>query len=192
VGYVTPGAAPGANGRQGLTLVAAILAFLAVPLILLACALPVLSFSVNGHTQSASLFNPGPGLASELWFVVEPVAVAALGIVGGVLLIIWRSGWRATVVAGMLTASGVQTLFLFLGDALGYDGGGSHPGPGGAVGMVAGALMAAGGIMGIVILRARGQGENPAPGVTSSPASGGTATAPYPGAYPYPGSYPSP
>jgi hypothetical protein len=132
---------------------AGILAIVAALVIVAASAVPYVRFStgVAGHFQPVSIFNPGPGSnASHLWYAVEPGGVALLGIILGVLLMVARKGSLLAVAAGMLIAFGMQTVFLFLGYALGLDYGTNQPGVAGAVGILGGLLLACAGVMGAV------------------------------------------
>jgi len=70
---------------------AGVVAIAAAVLIIVACALPYVQVkdALGEHFTSISIFNAGPGAsASNLWFAVEPVGVAVLGIVGGILLLL--------------------------------------------------------------------------------------------------------
>lgn len=119
-------------------------------LILLACALPyvrVKSFT-GSHFTNVSIFNAGPDTsASNLWFAVEPVSVAAFAIAGGVLLMTIGYGRLRAVVAGTLVAFGIQTILLFLGYALGLSYGTDKEGIAGALGMLGGYLLAGAGVV---------------------------------------------
>jgi len=164
----TPGATP--NGRaaarqdpagrdRGLRVAAGVLAIVAALIVVAASALPYVRFStgVAGHFQSMSIFNPGPGSnASNLWYAVEPAGVALLGIILGVLVMVVRRGSLLAVAAGMLIAFGIQTVFLFLGYALGLDFGTNKPGVAGAVGILGGLMLACAGIMAAASRTAQG------------------------------------
>jgi hypothetical protein len=119
-------------------------------LIVLACALPyvqVKSFT-GSHFTALSIFNAGPGSsASNLWFAVEPVGVAAFAIAGGILLMTIGFGRLRPVVAGTLVAFGIQTILLFLGYALGLGYGTNQEGIAGALGMLGGYLLAGAGVV---------------------------------------------
>jgi len=156
-------------------------------LVVIACAVPYVKFTVGSHTQSVSLFNPGPDApGSEYWFVVEPVGVIILAILGAVLIL--ASSGRArrrAVVAGGLTALGIQTLFLFAGYAWGNGGDGNQTGPAGYIGMVAAILVAVSGIIG---LTAKDNEETAqAPGTNGPAAGAGTSAPTYQPPYPGPG-----
>ena len=148
---------PAARDR-GLRVAAGVLAIVAALIVVAASALPYVRFStgVAGHFQSVSIFNPGPGSASNLWYAVEPAGVALLAIILGVLLMVIRKGSLLAVAAGMLIAFGIQTVFLFLGYALGLDYGTNKPGVAGAVGILGGLLLACAGIMGAASRTAQG------------------------------------
>jgi hypothetical protein len=128
---------------------AGILAIVAALVIVAASVLPYIKLSSGaGHFQPMSIFNAGPGSnSSNLWFAVEPAGVALLGIILGVLLMVIRRGRLLAVAAGMLLAFGIQTVFLFLGYALGLDYGANKPGVGGAAGILGGLLLACAGVM---------------------------------------------
>jgi hypothetical protein len=119
-------------------------------LIVLACALPyvrVKSFT-GSHFTNVSIFSAGPGSsASNLWFAVEPVGVAAFAIAGGILLMTIGYGRLRAVVAGALVAFGIQTILLFLGYALGLSYGTDKEGIAGALGMLGGYLLAGAGVV---------------------------------------------
>jgi hypothetical protein len=111
----------------------------------------------SGHYDSLSILKPGAGnTASVLWYAVEPVGVALLGIVLGVLLMIIRKGRLTAIAAGMLIAFGIQTVFLFLGYALGFSFATYKPGIAGPVGVLGGLLLACAGVMGAASRTARG------------------------------------
>jgi len=153
----TAGPDPAARDRR-LRVAAGILAIAAALVVVAASALPYvrLSTGVAGHFESMSIFNAGSGSnASNLWFAVEPAGVALLGIILGVLLMVIRKGSLLAVVAGMLVAFGIQTVFLFLGYALGLDYGTNKPGAAGAIGILGGLLLAGAGVMGAASRAAR-------------------------------------
>jgi hypothetical protein len=157
------------------------LAIVGAVVAVVACAVPFVTFVFGGHHQSASIFSPGPDTpGSDLWFVVEPVGVAALAIVGGVLLLAVRRGRLPAVAAGMLAAFGIQTVFLFLGYTLGYDNSGNQVSAGGPVGIVAGILLVVAGFLGLGSLRDQATAQNPAPGPVPPPGGAGAGAPPYP------------
>ena len=76
--------------------------------------------------------------------------VVLVAIVGGILLLVTRRDMLVTIVAAMLTALGTQTFFLFVGYAFGLEFGTDKMGVGGGVGMLAGFVLAAAGIIGLI------------------------------------------
>jgi hypothetical protein len=147
---------------------AGIVSIAAAVLIIVACALPYVQvkYSAGARATSISIFNAGPGAsASNLWFAVEPVAVAVLGIVGGILLLTIASIRLRSVVAGMLVGFGIQTILLFLGYALGLDYGLNRAGLAGGVGMLGGYLLAGAGC----VAAASQAGRTPAPAPVALP-----------------------
>jgi hypothetical protein len=183
-GYGVPAAVPAQPRGTRPKLVPGILAFLGAVLAFVASAVPFTQLNLgNGHMQAESLFTPGPGAPGALyWFAVEPVGVALIAILCGVLLLNRRKGRVQVLAASMLIALGFQTLFLFAGYAFGYLYSGNHIGAGGPVGMVAGVLLGAAGFAGLT-------GNTGEPSQDSVP--GSAAVAPGPGAAaPYPPPYP--
>jgi hypothetical protein len=178
-------ARPGTGkGRKTLS---GILALLGGVLVVVACAVPYVKFTVGSHTDSVSLFNPGPDApGAEYWFLVEPLGVIILAILGAVL-VLTSSGRarRRAVVAGALTVLGIQTLFLFAGYAWGNGGDGNQTGPAGYIGMVAAILVAVSGIIGLTAK----DNEEPAQAATTTnaPAGAGTSAPAYQPPYQGPG-----
>jgi hypothetical protein len=156
-------AAPPAPPGTRLAAVGAGVAFLGAVVILIACALPYATYtdpSVSPTTPS--IFNPGyPG---ALWYAVEPVTVALIGIVAGVLLIALRGRVARALAAAALLALGVQTVVLFVGYV-----GAAATGPseraaiGGAIGLLGGLVLAIGGALAAASLSVR-----PGPAVPGS------------------------
>ncbi len=184
-GYGLParGARPATD--KGPKTVAGILAFVGALLVIVACAVPFVKFTIDGHTQSETIFNPGPDTpGADYWFLVEPIGVILLAIVGGVLILASGRGRMRSVAAGGLIVLGIQSLFLFAGYALGYLSDGNQAGPGGPIGMVAAVLV---GLSGFIALAAKA-GEEPgqAPGTGGPAAGAGTGAPTY--QPPYPGS----
>jgi hypothetical protein len=152
-------ACPGPAARdRGLRVVAGILSIAGALVIVAASLLPYARLPTgSGHYDSLSILRPGTGsTASALWYAVEPVGVALLGIVLGVLLMVIRKGRLPAVVAGMLIAFGIQTVLLFLGYALGFSFATYKPGSAGPVGVLGGLLLACAGVMGAASRGARG------------------------------------
>ena len=156
---------------------AGVVSIAAAVLIIVACALPYVQVkaALGGHFTSISIFNAGPGAsASNLWFAVEPVGVAVLAIVGGILLLTIGSVRLRSVVAGTLVAFGIQTMLLFLGYALGLGYGGNRAGLGGAIGMLGGYLLAGAGCVAAASRAGRAPVQAPvAPPSWGAPVSGG-------------------
>jgi hypothetical protein len=152
-GWSPPGYARPPVGRKpgfGLRLTGMLLAIAGALGIIVACLLPFGYFQQSGGGQSSSsILNAGPPDAL-LWFAAEPVVVALVALVAGIVLLVSRSQGVRWAMAGVLLAFGIQTALLFLGYLLGYSvGSGSHHGPGGPVGIFAGLLLLAAGIIGL-------------------------------------------
>lgn len=180
-GYAAPAPAAGATTRDWQKVTAGILGILGAALVVAASAIPFVSFSFGSSHQSASIFNPGPQApASAFWFVVEPAGVALLAIAGGILLLAVRRGRLPLVAGGMLVAFGVQTFFLFLGYAFGYDSRGNQMGAGGLVGLLAGIVLAVAGFIGLAGQHDPASAHSPAAGPTLPPAGTGMGAPPYP------------
>lgn len=135
------GASFGRTREVSLRVGAGIVAGAAAVVIIWACALPL---AIIGGT-AFSIFR-----ASHLfWIAVEPVAVAVLGVYAGIVMVTGRRGsglhW---LVAGMLLASGTQTVLFFVGLRFGFVGG--RPGSAGAVGILGGVVLVAAGVLGAV------------------------------------------
>lgn len=161
---------------------AGILAIVGGLLAVVASAVPFVTYSFGSTHVSSSIFSPGPHApGADYWFVVEPVGVVLLGILGGVLLLVQRRGHLPAVAAGGLVALGIQTLFLFAGYAFGYQTSGNHAGAGGPIGLVAGVLLAVGGFMGLAGVARDRQSQSPG---TSGHAAGAGAPATYQPPYP--------
>jgi hypothetical protein len=145
-------AAPPASPGLRYAVAGAVAAFVGAIVVILACALPYATLTGNAVSNpTPSIFNPG--YSGGLWFAVEPVVVAALGIVAGVLLIALRGRVPRALAAGVLLALGVQTIVLFAGYVGSSAGGESEQvGIGGAIGVVGGLAMAFGGTLAAVSL----------------------------------------
>ncbi len=128
---------------NGMRIAGAIAAVLGAGLIVWACALPDIRVTSGNSTESFSIFNSGSG--GTLWFAVEPIGVAALGIAGAVLiLLIARSARLRLIAAGVLAGLGIQTVLLFAGYEFSVRSP-EHAGPAGITGIIGGlALLAAG------------------------------------------------
>jgi hypothetical protein len=140
-------AAPRASPGMRYAVAGAVAAFVGAIVVIVACALPYANLTDNSVSNTTpSIFNPGyPG---GLWYAVEPVAVAVLGIVAGVVLIALGGRVPRALAAGVLLALGAQTIVLFAG-YLGSSASGSSErvGIGGAVGVVGGLAIAFGGTL---------------------------------------------
>jgi hypothetical protein len=151
-----PAAPPAAPGSR-FAVAGALVAFAGAVVIIVACALPYATFTDPSVSPSTlSIFNPGyPG---ALWYAVEPVAVAVLGVAAGVLLIALRGRVPRALAAGVLLALGVQTFVLFIGYVLAAaTGPGEHAAIGGGIGLLGGLAMAIGGALAAASLTVRTQ-----------------------------------
>lgn len=145
--YGPPAPRPAGSG-QNLKVIGGILAIVAALIVIAGSALPYVHQPTGiGHkVSSPSIFyTPYPGW-TYLWFAAEPIVVTLAAIVGGILLLASRRDILVTIVAAMLTALGVQTIFLFAGYALSSVSP-DKAGPGGGVGMLGGFALAAAGIL---------------------------------------------
>jgi hypothetical protein len=134
----------------GLRLTSMLLAIAGAVGIVVACLVPYAHFPPQVSGQSSpSILNPGPPDALK-WFAAEPVAVALVVLVAGIVLLVSGSQGARWTTAGVLLAFGIQTPLLFAGylfaTALGT---GFHHGPAGTVGILAGLLVLAAGITGL-------------------------------------------
>jgi hypothetical protein len=126
------------------------IAMVAALLIIAACAIPYIHYTSSvgnpfDPTSSPSVLIPGFG--AESWFAAEPVAVAILAFVAGVVLVESTSPIARAIAAGALVAYGVQTFLLFVGYvALAKGSPDAQLQPGGVVGMLAGVLLFASGL----------------------------------------------
>lgn len=130
------------TSRSVGTTVSGLVAVVAGLTIIAACQLPYVYYT---DQAPASIFNSG--FAPAIWFAAEPVGVALLAMAAGIALITWRSSIGRAVAAAVLTALGGQTFLLFLGYVgLAVSSASARPGSGGAVGMLAGAVLFAAGL----------------------------------------------
>jgi hypothetical protein len=128
-----------------------ITALVAGVLILVACALPYIHYTDSTSPSSISIFYTG--FAPSNAFAIEPVGIAVLALVAGVVLMAWMSRLPRAVAAGILIAAGAQTFLLFAGYVLFTAGSSSaQHGAGGFVGLLAGLLLFAGGVTAAVSL----------------------------------------
>jgi len=138
-----------------------------------ACLLPFLHFSKAQGGGSPSILLTGAPYA-QLWFAAEPVAVAIAALAAGIVLLASSSPGPRWATAGMLLAFGIQTPLLFAGYLFGITlSPGSHHGPAGPVGILAGLLLLAAGILGLVGAAA---GQRAATQKDGPAAQGGTLT----------------
>ena len=149
---------PGAVRQQGSTsgpsIAGGVIAIVGALAIIGACALPVTTTALGfgGASSSISLFKE-LGTGSAWWYLVEPIGVAVLAVVAGVIIMVSRSRLLPVVAAGVLIGFGIQTVFLFLGYWRGF-GNGEHAGPAGVVGILAGLLLAVAGLLAATARRA--------------------------------------
>jgi len=149
-----PGAAPASPGMR-YAAAGAVAAFVGAVAIIVACALPYANITDNSVSQTApSIFNPGyPG---ALWYAVEPVAVAALAVAAGVMLIALRGRTPRALAAGVMIGMGAQTFLLFVGYVASSASGPSERAAiGGAFGVAGGLVVAVGGALAAVSLSVR-------------------------------------
>jgi hypothetical protein len=124
---------------DGLRLTAAIVTAVGAILIVWACALPDLHIPPGNGRTSFSIFNSGA--AGDLWFAVEPVGVAVIGVAAALIIMLGNRSARMRLVAtGVLFGFGLQTILLFAGYEF-YVQSPDHAGPGGAVGILGGLLL---------------------------------------------------
>jgi hypothetical protein len=136
---------PGPGRPDGLRLAAVVVTVVGAILIIWACALPDLNLPAGSGRTSFSIFNSGA--AGDLWFAVEPVGVAVIGIaVALIIMLANRSTRLGLLAAGMLVGFGIQTALLFAGYEF-YVRSPDHAGPGGAVGILGGIVLVAAGLI---------------------------------------------
>lgn len=139
--WVTP--APqfrsGSGRPDGLRLTVTVMTAVAAILIVWACALPDLYVSGGTGRTSISIFNSGG--AGELWFAVEPVGVAVIGVLAALIIMAANRSARLRLLAtGVLFGFGIQTVLLFAGYEF-YARSPDRAGPGGAVGILGGIVL---------------------------------------------------
>jgi hypothetical protein len=145
--WIAPAPVPQAGpGRpDGLRLTVAVVTVVGAILIIWACALPDLNLPAGSGRTSFSIFNSGA--AGDLWFAVEPVGVAVIGIaVALIIMLANRSARLGLLAAGMLVGFGIQTVLLFAGYEF-YVRSPDHAGPGGAVGILGGIVLLVAGLI---------------------------------------------
>jgi hypothetical protein len=134
-----PQVQPRPGGRDKLRLTAAAATGVAGILIVWACALPDLYVSGGSGRTSFSIFNSGG--AGDLWFAVEPVCVAIIGVLAAVIIMAANRSTRLRLLAtGVLFGFGIQTVLLFAGYEF-YVRSPNRAGPGGAVGILGGIVL---------------------------------------------------
>ena len=134
-----PGPRPGSGRADGLRLTAAAVTVVGAILIVWACALPDLYLPAGNDRTSFSVFNSGG--AGDLWFAVEPVGVALIGVLAALIIMLANRSARLRLLAtGALFGFGIQTVLLFAGYEF-YVRSPNHAGPGGAVGILGGILL---------------------------------------------------
>jgi hypothetical protein len=150
---VTPGPAPapsawvtpapqsrsGSGRPDGLRLTVTVMSAVAAILIVWACALPDLYVSGGNGRTPFSIFNSGG--AGALWFAVEPVGVAVIGVLAALIIMAANRSARLRLLAtGVLFGFGIQTVLLFAGYEF-YVRSPDRAGPGGAVGILGGIVL---------------------------------------------------
>jgi hypothetical protein len=142
-----PGAARQQGSTSGAGIAGGVIAIVGALGIIGACALPVTTntFGIGSNGGSISLFKE-LGTGTAWWYLVEPIGVAVLAVLAGVIVMVSRSRVLPVIAAGVLIGFGIQTAFLFLGYWRGF-GNGGHAGPAGIVGILAGVLLVAAGLV---------------------------------------------
>lgn len=142
---VRPAARTSHSGPNGLRIAGAALAAAGAGLIIWACALPYLTIPGSSGQTSFSLFNSGGG--NTWWYVAEPVGVAAIGIAAALIVLLANHSARLrSTAAGVLIGFGIQTVLLFAGYRFAFRSP-DHAGPAGTVGMLAGIVLLAAGLL---------------------------------------------
>jgi hypothetical protein len=139
--WIAPPPVPrtGSDRADGLRLTAAAVTAVGAILIVWACALPDLYLPASNGRTSFSIFNSGG--AGDLWFAVEPVGVAVIGVLAALIIMLANHSARLRLLAtGVLFGFGIQTVLLFAGYEF-YVRSPNHAGPGGAVGILGGVLL---------------------------------------------------
>jgi hypothetical protein len=132
---------------NGLRLTAAIVTAVGAILIVWACALPDLHIPAGNGRTSFSIFNSGG--AGDLWFAVEPVGVAVIGVAAALFVMLANRSARMRLLAtGILFGFGIQTILLFAGYEF-YVRSPDHAGPGGAVGILGGLVFLVAGLIAV-------------------------------------------
>jgi hypothetical protein len=175
-GAAAPVSPAPAGASGGLAMAAGIVAILGVLVVIVACVVPYVRYTGIPGQSSYSILSYGKN-SNGLWFAAEPVGVALLGLAAAVLVM--ASGrvpglrWLA---AGMLLAFGVQTIALFAGYQFGFISNSSaHTGNAGYIGIVAGLILAAAGVLAAVAGAIGRSGTVSAPAVAAPGGWTGTA-----------------
>ena len=149
-----PGAVPQQGSTSGPAIAGGVTAIVGALAIIGACALPVTTTALGfgGASSSISLFKE-LGTGTARWYLVEPIGVAVLAVVAGVIVMVSRSRLLPVVAAGVLIGFGIQTVFLFLAYWRGFSNG-EHAGPAGVVGILAGLLLVVAGLLAATVRRA--------------------------------------
>ena len=142
------------GSMSGPAIAGGVVAIVGALAIIGACALPVTTNALGfgGTGGSISLFKE-LGTGTARWYLVEPVGVAVLAVVAGVIVMVSRSRLLPVVAAGVLIGFGIQTVFLFLAYWRGFSNG-EHAGPAGVVGILAGLLLVVAGLLAATVRRA--------------------------------------
>jgi hypothetical protein len=149
--WAGPGYAPPPASQSpgfGLRLTAMILALAGGILLIVGSLLPYVHYSFQISDRNPSLLNPGPGVSR--WFAAEPVGVACLAIVAGLVMLAVRSHGVRWAAAGALLAWGVQSVLMFAGLWFGEVGSGITRASASAVGLAGGALLLAAAVAGLI------------------------------------------
>lgn len=132
--------------RSWLAIVGGIVGLVSLPVIVTGCVLPFINWTDTSNGATASIFNPG--FAGGYWYAVEPVEVVVFAIPAAILLMALRSRTARALAAGLLIAFGLQTVGMFVGYSFG-DLTFGRIGPAGPVGLIGGAIMFTGGVLGL-------------------------------------------
>jgi hypothetical protein len=142
-----------------VALAGGVIAIVSGLVIIVACALPYIHYTDSQEPTTLSIFNTG--FAPSNWFAAEPVGVALIAIVVGIVLLAWSNRTARAIASGVLLAYGVQTVLLFVGYvALAAFSSSARMGPGGPVGVLAGFLLIAAGASALASVLA---GDSPTP-----------------------------
>jgi len=156
------------GSASGQAIVGGVIAFLGAIGVIVACAVPLIKGPAGAGfgSTSVTLFNllsHGP----LKWFLAEPIGVAVLSVVAGLVIMSSRSRAVPAVAAGILIGIGIQTAALFfaihsvvsglvggivsgLGSLSGSTGAlalGIQTGPAGVVGLLGGVLLIVAGVV---------------------------------------------